>query len=420
MIQIVKKLYTLQTPLLYAMRTKSKHSQGAVNRPVTSKKLQEYEGIKAKEKARAPALTPEVIQKYYQDHRCSGCNSLLQTADNTKYGFIDKKVFAETVDSHKHLLEHSYGAKVANEDSSTMELLREVEQELGVKIFNNETKKMEKLDSVEVLLRLQEKMDRHEEEHQSAKRMKKTRRELLCYRCYTLKHHNRLPSEYDNSEGDYLNSKEVILNKLFNKHKTSMVLYVYLIDVLDVLGSFQEDILFRLLSEKKEFCVVVNKLDVLNDKYLNKHLLLEYVKSIIHFQARKASCDPSYAESIRVIMVSNVTRDGLSKLEKTIEESKIKKIQLLGMPNTGKTTILNSLAKLTKPVSKIPGTTIHITEHSYKKDLLIYDMPGLHIPSNLYNLVDRPNSKSLLTWNKLYSPPVMERQAIFFGGKVEI
>jgi ribosome biogenesis GTPase A len=54
----------------------------------------------------------------------------------------------------------------------------------------------------------------------------------------------------------------------------------------------------------------------------------------------------------------------------------IRRIQLIGFPNTGKTTLLNSLARLNRPTSKVPGTTIYITESKYKKNL-IYDMPGL-------------------------------------------
>jgi ribosome biogenesis GTPase A len=54
-----------------------------------------------------------------------------------------------------------------------------------------------------------------------------------------------------------------------------------------------------------------------------------------------------------------------------------RKIQLIGFPNSGKTTLLNSLTNLSKPTSKIPGTTIHISDHKYKERHIIYDMPGL-------------------------------------------
>lgn len=43
-----------------------------------------------------------------------------------------------------------------------MEMIQEVERELDVKIFNNKTKKLDYLDNVQVLLRLQEKIDEYE------------------------------------------------------------------------------------------------------------------------------------------------------------------------------------------------------------------------------------------------------------------
>lgn len=52
---------------------------------------------------------------------------------------------------------------------------------------------------------------------------------------------------------------------------------------------------------------------------------------------------------------------------------------MIGYPNTGKTTLLNILGHLNKSTSKIPGTTIKMTEHDFQggKKRKIYDMPGL-------------------------------------------
>lgn len=47
-------------------------------------------------------------------------------------------------------------------------------------------------------------------------------------------------------------------------------------------------------------------------------------------------------------------------------------------------------------------------------------MPGMYSECNLYNLINKPNLKSLLAWNKFYSPPIMLNQALFFGGRIEI
>ena len=47
-------------------------------------------------------------------------------------------------------------------------------------------------------------------------------------------------------------------------------------------------------------------------------------------------------------------------------------------------------------------------------------MPGMYAEDNIYNLVSKPNLRSLLTWSKFYSPPILLNQTFFFGGKVEI
>ena len=66
----------------------------------------------------------------------------------------------------------------------------------------------------------------------------------------------------------------------------------------------------------------------------------------------------------------------------------------------------------------MPGTTIYLQESKYKQHLF-YDMPGMHAPGNLYNLISTPNRRALLAWNKLYSPPILRHSCLFYGGKVE-
>ena len=65
-----------------------------------------------------------------------------------------------SVNSNIKIIENTYGSKASSSDSKTLEIISNIEQELGVKIFNNATKKLDHLDNVEVLLRLQEKLDK--------------------------------------------------------------------------------------------------------------------------------------------------------------------------------------------------------------------------------------------------------------------
>ena len=65
-------------------------------------------------------------------------------------------------------------------------------------------------------------------------------------------------------------------------------------------------------------------------------------------------------EANKIFFISCNTRDGMKKLKEYMDKSS-NNIQLVGLPNTGKTTLLNILARLNKSVSKIPGTTVKLS-----------------------------------------------------------
>jgi ribosome biogenesis GTPase A len=64
--------------------------------------------------------------------------------------------------------------------------------------------------------------------------------------------------------------------------------------------------------------------------------------------------------SVKIFFVSSVSREGVKKIEEYMGDT-IKRIQLFGLPNTGKTTLLNKLLNSDKITSSIPGTTIRIS-----------------------------------------------------------
>lgn len=61
------------------------------------------------------------------------------------------------------------------------------------------------------------------------------------------------------------------------------------------------------------------------------------------------------------MMAWSIDRTGVKAIESYLEKTMTKRIQLVGFPNTGKTTLLNQLGRLNKPTSKVPGTTLYIT-----------------------------------------------------------
>ena len=215
------------------------------------------------------------------------------------------------------------------------------------------------------------------------------------------------------------------MTKVIKKHQNApSTLFLYILDILDIAGSFKPYVFNRLIDADVQFCIVVNKLDIVNDKYLNKHIIYDVVRSkMMEFIQGKDESQKiklkQKIKNVKILLSCSTSRIGIKSLEHHLQKNSVKRLQLIGFPNCGKTTLLNQLGRSNKPTSKVPGTTLFITEHFNKKSV-IYDMPGMFSEQNLCNKVSRPNLKGLLTWNKFYSPPVMLHQAFFYGGKVQI
>ena len=76
---------------------------------------------------------------------------------------------------------------------------------------------------------------------------------------------------------------------MFNRHKShhDSTHYLFVVDVLDIFGTLRRDLVIKLLEKAIPFSVVINKCDILNDKYLAQNLIHQEVKKLLkeHFQA---------------------------------------------------------------------------------------------------------------------------------------
>jgi hypothetical protein len=57
-----------------------------------------------------------------------------------------------------------------------------------------------------------------------------------------------LPEEYDVPEGLTVNNQEEIMSKVLKKHKDLPVMYLYVVDILDLAGTLQKYAFDRLMS----------------------------------------------------------------------------------------------------------------------------------------------------------------------------
>lgn len=71
------------------------------------------------------------------------------------------------------------------------------------------------------------------------------------------------------------------MSKIIKKHQSLPTTFIYLIDVLDIAGTFKKYVFNRLIDAGANFCIVINKLDIVNQKYLNQHIILEEVKKMM-------------------------------------------------------------------------------------------------------------------------------------------
>ncbi len=60
---------------------------------------------------------------------------------------------------------------------------------------------------------------------------------------------------------------------------------MFVVDGMDVFGTLKKDLVFKLLEKNITFSVVINKCDILNDKYLVESLVHQEVKKLLkeHF-----------------------------------------------------------------------------------------------------------------------------------------
>ena len=79
---------------------------------------------------------------------------------------------------------------------------------------------------------------------------------------------------------------------------------------------------------------------------------------------------------------SLLTREGLIKYFKSLVDKDVKVIGMVGYPNVGKSSTVNTLLGLKKvPVSATPGRTKHFQTLFVDKELCLCDCPGLVFPS---------------------------------------
>ena len=182
-----------------------------------------------------------------------------------------------------------------------------------------------------------------------------------CKRCYKLTHYRDYKGSYQN-----LKPKE-ILKKLANK-KGFGIFILDLVNINHEAFSYYKQI-------KMPKILVINKADII-PKNISYEKIRIWIKKVFEIEED-------------ILFVSSKKRIGINKLNELI--SKIEEpIYFLGMTNVGKSSLLNTLFSLDKPLttSLLPNTTLDFVK--IKSDKVVYDTVGFLYNSNIsYELINK-------------------------------
>ncbi|MFN3691340.1 MAG: ribosome biogenesis GTPase YqeH [Fervidobacterium sp.] len=219
-------------------------------------------------------------------------------------------------------------------------------------------------------------------------------KEILCQRCFKLKHYGMLIEEID--EEEILD----FLKKFLNKFQSVM----YVIDILDFEGTYRTEI--NEMIKDKNVIYVVNKFDALPKFVSAKQLKKWLTERILSVKEGKN----------KIFVTSTKNGFGISKLKETLERM-AGEMLVIGVTNVGKSSLLKMLVSSKATVSPYPGTTVGVIKHKIG-NLKIFDTPGIMVNDRMIDLFDVVCQGQILArgtiTRKTFKPK--SNEVLFVGG----
>ncbi|WAH38516.1 ribosome biogenesis GTPase YqeH [Alicyclobacillus dauci] len=229
---------------------------------------------------------------------------------------------------------------------------------------------------------------------------------VLCRRCFRIRNYGEfMPVAV--SDADY----QAQVAQIFDH--PGLVLYV--VDVFDLSGSLVPNLARFVMNS--DVVVIVNKVDLL-PKGVHYEGLREWIREQV--QSTKVNVED-------VMFVSAATKEGMDGVIERVIDEVSRPIYVVGMANTGKSTLLNAIAsrfemgKAPYTVSRRPGTTLRLSRLNLEGPrgmLQFVDTPGLIHGTRV---IDRlcADCLSLVVPDTRIRPRVYQLnpgQTIFLGG----
>jgi len=230
------------------------------------------------------------------------------------------------------------------------------------------------------------------------------REEVLCKRCFRLKHYNEI-QDVSLTDDDFLNMVSAI--------RDTNALVVHLIDIFDVEGTLIKS-LPRIIGDNP-IILVGNKVDLL-PKSTNKRKLVQWLQST----AKDAGLHVK-----ETFLISSKKGQGIDELTFQMENHrKNGDVYIVGTTNVGKSTFINRLIKQSTgennviTTSYFPGTTLGFISIPLNNKSSLIDTPGIVNRQQMAHYVSEHDLK-IITPDKEIKPRTYQlnsQQTLFLGG----
>jgi len=201
---------------------------------------------------------------------------------------------------------------------------------------------------------------------------------------------------------------------VIDKIRNEDALIVKIVDIFDFSGSFVPAM--KLLTEKKDFILVGNKVDLLPKNVKHKKIL-SWLKIMLKNQG---------FDVLDSVLVSAKYGDNFDELMRLIYKYKgNRNVYIVGSTNVGKSKIINQILKrylgaasniVTESLS--PQTTLGLIGFNLIDGSMIYDTPGVVNKHQYMHYLSRSSYK--MTYPQKEVKPLVfqlnEEQTLFFGG----
>lgn len=211
-------------------------------------------------------------------------------------------------------------------------------------------------------------------------------RELICQRCYKIKHYGKITMYQAQPDAD-----QVISNGM--KWAEAVIIVLDLFDFAASIPKNASEII-----NNKPVVFVINKIDLLPPK--------TSVAEAKQWVSQRLEDLELHAP---VYMVSGTTGAGVEELSQVITDSTAGKLMIIGVTNSGKSTLIGQILKAhnrplasTPTTSTIPGTTAERLEWKLGHNKVLSDTPGFIPTGRLSDLVCQDCAMRLIPQQKLH------------------